>query len=150
MRKELTVAEMLPLIEEAIESGGVFTLYPKGDSMKPLVRQGLDAVELCAIDTVGVGDIALFRRENGEFVLHRIVDEKPEGYVFCGDNQCVLEGGIRPEQLIAKVSAILREGKRYPIDLPEYRAYVAALPKRRRGIKRRATLRAIKRKLFGK
>ncbi|MBQ8696126.1 MAG: S24/S26 family peptidase [Clostridia bacterium] len=150
MRKELTVAEMLPLIEETIGSGGVFTLYPKGDSMKPLVRQGLDAVELCAIDTVTVGDIVLFRRENGEFVLHRIVDEKPDGYVFCGDNQCVLEGGIKAEQFIAKVSAILREGKRYPTDLPEYLEYVATLPKRRKKIQRRATLRAIKKKIFGK
>jgi len=149
LRKELTVAEMLPLIEETIDSGGVFTLYPKGDSMKPLLRQGLDAVELCAVDTVAVGDIVLFRRENGEFVLHRIVDETPEGYVFCGDNQCVLEGGIKSEQFVAKVSAILREGKRYPTDLPEYRRYVASLPKRRRGIQRRTTLRAIKKKIFG-
>lgn len=150
MRKELTVAEMLPLIEEAIGSGGVFTLYPKGDSMKPLIRQGPDAVELCAIDTVAVGDIVLFRRENGEYVLHRIVDKKSDGYVFCGDNQCVLESGIQRGQFVAKVGAILREGKRYPVDLPEYLEYVASLPKRRRGIKRRATLRAIRRKIFGK
>lgn len=150
MRKELTVAEMLPLIEEATESGGVFTLYPKGASMKPLIRQGSDAVELCAIDRVAVGDIVLFRRENGEFVLHRIVDEKPEGYVFCGDNQCVLEGGIKREQMIARADAILRDGKRTPVTDPEYLAYVRTLPKRRRKIKRQATLRAIKKKIFGK
>lgn len=150
MRKELTVAEMLPLIEEAIESGGVFTLYPKGDSMKPLIRGGLDAVELCAIEDVAVGDIVLFRRESGEFVLHRIVDGGPEDYVFCGDNQCVLEGGIRREQMIAKAGAILREGVRTPADHPEYLKYVKGLPARRRRIRARATLRAVKKKIFGK
>lgn len=150
MRKELTVAEMLPLIEEAIESGGVFTLYPKGDSMKPLLRMGKDAVELCAADGATVGDIVLFRRENGQFVLHRIVDEKPDGYVFCGDNQCVLEGGIKREQFVAKVGAVLRDGVRTPVTDPKYLDYVKSLPKRRRGIRVRATLRAVKRKIFGK
>lgn len=150
MRKELTVAEMLPLIEEAIDSGGVFTLYPKGDSMRPLIRQGQDAVELCAPDTVAKGDVVLFRREDGAFVLHRIVDETPDGYVFCGDNQCVYETGIRREQMIAKVGAVLRDGVRTPADSPEYLRYVSTLPKRRRMIKRRATLRAIKKKIFGK
>lgn len=150
MRKEFTVADMLPLIEEAIGSGGVFTLYPKGISMMPLVRQGADAVELCAIDTVNVGDIFLFRRDDGKFVLHRIVDEKPDGYVFCGDNQCILEGGIRRDQLIAKVSAILRNGIRTPVDAPEYIRYVKTLPKRRRKLRRNATINGIKKKLFGK
>ena len=141
---------MLPLITEAVESGGVFTLYPKGDSMKPLLRQGLDGVQLCSPEGAGVSDIVLFRRDNGEFVIHRIVDKNREGFVFCGDNQCVLEGGIKSEQFIAKVCAIVRDGKTTPTDHPEYLAYVASLPARRRRIRRKATFRAIKRKIFGR
>lgn len=150
MRKELTVAEMLPLIREAIDSGGVFPLYPKGVSMRPLLRQGQDGVQLCSPEGVTVGDIALFRRESGEFVLHRIVDEADDGYVFCGDNQCVLEDGIREEQIIAKVCAILREGKTTPITDPRYQRYVKGLSARRRRIRYRVTLQAIKKKIFGK
>ena len=141
---------MLPLIEAAIESGGVFTLHPKGDSMKPLLRSGMDGVQLSAPDGAGVGDIVLFRRDNGQFVIHRIVDEKDDGFVFCGDNQCVLEGGIKREQFIAKGCAIVRDGIVTPIDDPTYQAYVRTLPKRRRRIQRRATLRAIKKKIFGR
>ena len=146
----MSVASMLPLIEAAIESGGVFTLRPKGDSMKPLIRSGIDGIQLTSPEGAGVGDIVLFRRENGDFVIHRIVDEAPDGFVFCGDNQCVLERGIKREQFIAKGCAIVRDGVTTPIDDPEYVKYVSSLPGRRRRIQRRATLRAIKRKIFGR
>lgn len=150
MRKEMSMGAMLPLINETIESGGVFTLYPKGASMRPLLRNGMDGVHLCDPEGAGIGDIVLFRRESGEFVIHRIVAEKADGFVFCGDNQCVLEGGIKREQFVAKVCAILRDGRITPIDDPEYVRYVSSLPKRRRAIKRRAIIGAIKKKILGK
>ncbi|MFA7636998.1 MAG: hypothetical protein WCX81_04470, partial [Monoglobales bacterium] len=47
----------------------------------------------------------------GDYVLHRIVKVKKEGYGLCGDNQKVVEFPIDKEQIIAVVSSIIRKGK---------------------------------------
>lgn len=150
MHKEMTVAQMLPLIEETIESGGVFTLYPKGVSMLPLIRYGKDAVLLRTPERLKKGDIILYRRDNGAFVLHRIIGEKKAGFVLCGDNQYVKEPGIRREQVIAVVEAVLREGERVEPDDPEYLRYVRSLPLRRAKKAVRSFLGRVKGKILGK
>lgn len=131
MHKEMTVAQMLPLIEETIQSGGVFTLYPKGTSMLPLIRYGKDAVLLRTPVELKKGDIILYRRDNGAFVLHRIIGENKAGLILCGDNQYVKEHGIRRDMVIAVAEAILREGERVEFDHPEYLRYLRSLPLRR-------------------
>jgi hypothetical protein len=122
---------MLPLIHEALASGGVFTMYPKGTSMLPLIRPGTDGVELAPVDTLAKGDIILYCRGGDEYVLHRIVGRNKNGFVLCGDNQFVLERFITDRQVEAKVSAILRESLRVPVNDEKYLKYVRSLPYRR-------------------
>ena len=125
MRIELTLAESEPLIREVTEGGGEFRLFPKGTSMLPLLRQGKDSVALIkAEEGLRVGDIPLYKRENGDFVLHRIVKiEKDGNLTMCGDNQTALERGIRAEQVIAKTAAIYRGEKRVDTKKLSYRTY---------------------------
>lgn len=150
MHKEMTVAQMLPLIEETIGSGGVFTLYPKGTSMLPLIRYGKDAVLLRTPEGLKKGDIILYRRDNGAFVLHRIIGENKAGLVLCGDNQYIKEPGIRRDQVIAVTDAILREGERVELNHPQYLRYVRSLPLRRGKKAVRAMLARCKRRLLRK
>lgn len=105
--------EMVGLIEEVISDDGEFRLYPKGTSMLPLIRQGKDSVILIKPGLLSIGDIILYKRANGQFVLHRIVKINGNDLVLCGDNQTDLERGITVNNVIAKVSAVYIDETRY-------------------------------------
>ncbi|MBQ2390742.1 MAG: S24/S26 family peptidase [Clostridia bacterium] len=131
MIESLSMNDMYPLITEVIESGGVFRLWPRGTSMMPLLRQGEDSVSLALPENVEVGDIVLYRRKNGQFVLHRIISIADGGYTMCGDNQYILERGISYSQLIAKVVGIYRGEQYFDVGNLQYSKYVKHLPHRR-------------------
>lgn len=103
--------ELLPVMQEAISEGGKFTFFPSGNSMKPFIRAGKDSVNVVKADEPAKYDIVLYRRSNGRFVLHRIVEVNDGGYVMCGDNQWTREYGITADMIIAKVSEIIRDGR---------------------------------------
>ena len=107
-----------------LQNGGKATLVVTGISMKPMLTEHRDSVVLAPITKdPAPGDIVLYRRENHQFVLHRIIRETPEGYLFSGDNQYVLETVTR-EQLLAVVTGFTRKGKQYSVAQPMYRLYV--------------------------
>ena len=121
------MTELLPFIEEALKQNKTFTLPITGTSMLPLLVQGRDTVTLSKIQPRGgklslcVGDLPLYRRKDGAFVLHRIVKIENGTYTMCGDNQFIHEKGITEEQLIGVVSAITRDGKTFSVTEPEYK-----------------------------
>lgn len=104
--------EFEAVIQEVLDSGGEFQLYPRGSSMLPLIREGRDWVMLVQKGkTLHHNDIVLYHRKDGSFVLHRIVKVRSDGYVLCGDNQVQLETGIQDHQIIALVKGIGRKGR---------------------------------------
>ena len=107
-----------------LQNGGKATLVVTGVSMKPMLIEHRDSVLLTPVtEKPKPGDIFLYRRESGTFVLHRLVGIMPEGYLFCGDNQCVREK-VTQDQLLAIVSGFTRKGKQYSLKNPLYRLYV--------------------------
>ncbi len=118
------LADYAGTIREVMDSGGEFTLYPRGTSMLPLIVQGRDSVTLVKAEEFRTGDIAFYQRENGQYVLHRVIAADGETYTVCGDNQLAPEYGVKPEQIIAKAAYITRKGSKItPRSLP-YRLYV--------------------------
>ena len=116
--------ELYPLLLEVIESGGEFRLWPRGTSMRPLLREGRDSVALVLPDKLHKRDICLYRRSDGSFVLHRLMKFGGDGEpVFCGDNQTKLEYGVRREQIVARVCAVFRDEKRISLKGLRYRLY---------------------------
>ncbi len=81
--------------------------------MLPLIVEGRDSVELKSYDREPLkNDIAFYKRDNGQFVLHRIVRTGNDGiYTMCGDNQTSLEKGIRREQIIAFAETVYRKNR---------------------------------------
>jgi hypothetical protein len=114
-----------PLIEEVIASGGEFRLFPRGTSMMPLLRQGKDSVILVkAQRPIVKSDIIFYKRENGQFVLHRVIGVRKDGsFWLCGDNQTEIEKGIDSSMVIASVSAVYRGEKRIEKNKFSLRAY---------------------------
>lgn len=134
---KLTVSldELYPIIKEQLESGGTVQLPITGTSMLPLLVWGRDSVELIKAERYNKGDIIFYRRDDGHFVLHRIVEKNGKDYILCGDNQWVKEMGIEDRHIIAVVKSVTRKGKRFEVDNPVYKLYskfwVAILPCRR-------------------
>lgn len=131
-RIAIDLNEAWPIISEVIESDGEFRLYPRGTSMMPLIREGIDSVLLVKARDVSKNDMVFYKRENGQFVLHRAVKIKKNSYVMCGDNQFKLEKGIRQENVLAVVKGFYRDELYVDENNEEYRKYLKSLPKRRR------------------
>ncbi len=112
MQTKAELGELLPVLCEVIAGGGEFLIYPQGDSMLPLVRPARDGVYLVAADKLRKNDVCLYRRENGQFVLHRLIKIEKDGCLLMrGDNQTSTEH-IAPDAVIARACAVQKEGKR--------------------------------------
>ncbi len=121
--KELSLEQLMPLIREYLAAGRSVRFSPRGISMLPMLRQGQDQVTLSPLQgPLQKYDLPLYRRENGQFVLHRVV-KTGECYTCIGDNQFELEKGVRPEQLIAVVTSFTRAGTTWSVQAPGYRLY---------------------------
>jgi hypothetical protein len=121
--KQYRLEDLLPLIQEGLASGKTVKFGPRGVSMLPMLRQGIDNVILSPVPAkLKKYDLPLYRRSSGQFVLHRIV-EVGECYTCVGDNQFDLERGLRHEQMIALVTAFTRGDRVIPVTDPCYRFY---------------------------
>ncbi len=122
---EFNLDEYISLIKEVTESGGEFRLYPRGTSMLPLLRQGVDSVGLIEPPLkLRKYDIILYRRKSGQYVLHRVLNVNNDGTLFlCGDNQTDIETDIFPTDVLALVSCIYRGEKRYEAGKKGMRLY---------------------------
>lgn len=120
---ETSMESLMPLFMEQFATGGSVTFSPRGISMLPMLRQGIDMVKLSPLPgKLKKYDLPLYRYPNGKYVLHRIVAVEPEGYRCMGDNTYFYEE-VKPEYLIAVVTAIKR-GKRWiSVDAWYYRLY---------------------------
>lgn len=110
--KTVSLAELYPIIEEVLASGGTFSLTVTGTSMYPFILGARDQVTLSPPPSrLKRYDLPLYRRRSGQFVLHRVVRVEKDGtYTMCGDHQTALEKGIRQEQIIAIATAYTRKG----------------------------------------
>lgn len=128
--------ELLPLLRERLAAGQTIRYLPfRGVSMLPMLRQGIDAVELSPLpDKLKKYDLPVYQYPSGKVVMHRVVAVKEDHYICLGDNTYSYEH-IRPEQLIAKVSAFKRGDKRIDVHNPVYcmyaRIWVVLYPVRR-------------------
>ena len=113
----------MPLMAETLAAGCSVRFSPKGTSMMPMLRQGRDSVVLSPTPKMlRKYDIPLYRRDNGQYVLHRII-AVGDTYTCMGDNQFRPEPGIRPDQIIGVVTAFYREDRRIEVTNPGYRIY---------------------------
>lgn len=120
------MADLLPLIQEAFAQGKDAPIPVTGTSMVPTLLGGRDRVRLSApLDVLKKYDLPLYRRQNGQFILHRIVSVEKDGtYTCCGDHQWEKETGIRRDQILAVTVQIHRKGKDIPVSSFGYRLWV--------------------------
>lgn len=151
MNKSYTYSELEPIITEKLNSGAYVTISPKGTSMLPLLRQGIDEVILKKPSgRLKKYDIPFYKRSSGQFVLHRIVAVKKDGYVLCGDNQTDYEYGITDDMILAVADCIIRNGEKISTDKPGYLKYCRRQLKRNKIRRLKKKVKAFIKKICGK
>lgn len=144
--KQMSMVTLLPFIEDAFQKNTTFKIPITGTSMNPLLIAGRDYVLIKKPQfPLEIGDIPLYRRDTGAFVLHRVVDINEDGYVMCGDNQFLLEKGITDKHIIGVVSSICRDDKLFDVDDSEYIKYKNKYVK---NVKKRYPIRRLRYKLY--
>ncbi|MBQ7985865.1 MAG: S24/S26 family peptidase [Clostridia bacterium] len=110
--------------QEELNKYGEIVYTNVGDSMEPLIRQGKDLIIIKKADgRLKKYDVPLYRRDNGQYVLHRILKVRKDDYVLCGDNRCVKEYGITDKHIIGVLTAVIRNGKEISVESMPYRIY---------------------------
>ncbi len=98
---------------ETVDKDVVLPVIISGNSMAPFLKHGRDKVFLSRIiDTPKRGDIILFRRRSGTYVLHRVYKIKNGTMTMLGDAQTALESNIPLQNAIAIVNCVIRNGKK--------------------------------------
>ena len=119
----VSMDELVPIIREVISMGRSVQIFPRGISMLPMLRQVIDSVVLAPVPPkLKRYDIPLYRRDNGQYVLHRIV-RVDDTYTCVGDNQFIAEPGLRHDQMIAVVTAFYSGNKKHDITETGYLLY---------------------------
>lgn len=123
--------------EQELDRHGSIVFTNVGVSMMPLIRQGKDlmVIEKRPSERLKRLDAVLFKRPNGQYILHRIIRVLPDGYFIVGDN-CIGGEYVREEQVLGILTAVVRDGKQVSMDDFGYRVYVRlwCAPYRLRGL----------------
>lgn len=98
-----------------------------GDSMEPLLYNESTLVVVKPVtDTLKNGELPLYQRPTGQFVMHRIIKQDSDNYYTRGDNRTGLEKVPR-EWVLGYVTEITRKGRNIRTIDKSYRFYVVFL-----------------------
>lgn len=115
MEKKVRTIDTAVLLEEyraLLQTVDRLPLLVSGNSMSPFLIHGRDTVYLTRVSRPPrQGDIVLYQRNNGAYVLHRICKAEGDTFSIVGDAQVKIEHGVRRDQIFAIVCAAERKGK---------------------------------------
>jgi len=113
--------------EEELEKSGKLVYTTVGVSMRPLIKQDRDiAIISKPRGRLKKFDVALYKRPNGQYVLHRVVKVLGNGYVILGDNCISKEYNIKDSQILGVLTSLNRNGKEIDLNSFGYKLYVRA------------------------
>lgn len=103
-------------LEHALLKNGYIITPIKGTSMTPLLKENSDRVVIKTLKTkIKKGDVLLYKRPNGAYILHRVYSVTPNFLVMCGDNHLTLEYSVKYDSVLGVLTGIYK-GDRF-IDL---------------------------------
>lgn len=111
--------------EEEIERKGKLVYTNVGDSMMPIIQQNRDLLIIEKVNgRLKKYDVPLYKRDSGQYVLHRILKVRKNDYVICGDNRRQKEYGITDSHIIGVLTGIVRDRRTISVNDKKYRLYV--------------------------
>lgn len=110
--KTIDTKSYLDTLCEIADKGELVSTVVSGGSMVPFLSGNRDYVYLeIPKRKLKKGDIVLFVRKNGDFVLHRIKKIRKDGYYLIGDRQTTKEGPVLRKQIKLLAVKVKRKGK---------------------------------------
>lgn len=111
--------------EDELNRSGTLCWTNVGVSMMPLLRQRRDVMLLQrrGEERCRKYDAVLFKRRNGQYVLHRILKVRPHDYWIVGDN-CFRGEYVQEDQILAVMTGLVRDGKTISVSDKKYLCYV--------------------------
>lgn len=119
----ISFVTIAPLLSEILAESGSVEITTTGNSMCPMLHDRKSRVRLAKPEQLQKGDLPLYRRDNGAYVLHRIVSVNGDILTCCGDAQWHLERGIRTDQVLAVVTDFTWKDRWVSCDSLLYRLY---------------------------
>ena len=110
--------------EEILQKDGQLIYTNVGNSMAPLIRQNETVLVIKPVTgRLKKFDVPLYRRDNGQYVLHRIIKVRDDDYVICGDNRYRMEKGITDRHIIGVLDQVLDKEGNNILESKNYRMY---------------------------
>lgn len=122
--------------ERVLDLEGVLVYRVEGVSMRPMLRMDRDIVVIRKPEgRLQKYDVALYRRQTGNYVLHRVVQVLEDGYIIRGDNCFRDETDVTDSEIVGVLSQFRRRAREVSVSSRSYRLYarlwVASYPLRR-------------------
>ena len=116
------------IFEEELRKSGRLIYTNKGCSMLPLLREDRDVmvIEACKPEEVKRLDAVLFTRKSDAataYVLHRVVKCNADGSFFVAGDNCTGGEIVEGSQILGRLTAVIRDGKRREMSKLSYRLY---------------------------
>ena len=102
---------LLGEVAAVLRDGREAVIIPTGNSMLPVIRDGVDRVVLRACPDVSIGDIVLVKID-GRYLLHRIITRKGDALTLMGDGNLVGTERCTLADVIGTVTEIIRPSGR--------------------------------------
>jgi len=117
--REVARLELEPVLEALLEEGASVGLPAGGHSMEPTIRPGDRLIVVPFLGLPRPGQIALVRRD-GIQVAHRLIEVEititGRRYRLQGDAEAAPDTLVRRQDLMGRVTEVVRDGRRLPID----------------------------------
>lgn len=95
-----------------------------GRSMKPLIRPEKDIVTIMPmVREPKIGDIVLFQRNDGKFIVHRVYRVFSDGIQTWGDNCQRADVPMKREDVYGLIVSMERDGRTYQLDTDKQRTF---------------------------
>ncbi len=119
-------------IEKELDRAGKILQTTVGDSMEPILKNRQNFVLLEKAEGIlKKYDLPLYKRPNGQYVLHRIIKVRKNDYITCGDNRWKKE--VIPHEWVIACTSGYYKGKSFiSVDDKDYKKYLKTLGMRRK------------------
>ena len=121
-----SISQIVEVMNVAFEKNLKFEMPVNGTSMLPFIHAGdLVTLEKITNSQIKKKDVIFYKRDNGQYVLHRVYKIKNNCLFILGDNQLNIEKNIRYDQVIAKMVSYKTKNKTIPVNSFAYRFKVS-------------------------
>ena len=106
--------------QAVLEKNGTLSFVPNGVSMWPFIKNRSQTVIIESVTTPPVKyDVVFFKRQDGSYVLHRIIEDLGDHYLVKGDSLFCVEP-VKKEQIIGIMTGFYKGRKYIPATDKKY------------------------------